>query len=108
MNVTSPMNNTPPDQPAGSHLVDPVDSLTQRGDFTADEARWALFQSDNIVDVAAEILLSGPPVPSARIRLDKSQYRPPRGRGRGGHTPQPFRSSLSANSVHVQQSVPVS
>ena len=35
----SPMNNTPPDQPPGSHLVDPVVSLTQLGDFTADEAR---------------------------------------------------------------------
>ena len=80
------MNNTPPDQPAGSHLVDPVDSLRQ-GDFTTDEARWALFQSNNIVDVAAEILLSGPPVSFARIRLDESQYRPPRGRGCGGHTP---------------------
>jgi hypothetical protein len=102
----SPANNTP-DQPAGSHLVDPVVSLRQLGDFTADESRWALFRSNNIVDVAAEILLSGPPVPSARIRLDESQYRPARGRGRGGYTPQPFRSSLSANSVPVQQSVPV-
>jgi hypothetical protein len=31
----------------------------------------------------------------------------PRDRGCGGHTPQPFRSSFSANSVHIQQSVPV-
>ncbi len=46
-------------------------------------------------------------MPSARIRLDESQYRPPRGRGRGGHTPQLFRSSLSANPVHHQQSVPL-
>jgi hypothetical protein len=45
-------------------------------------------------------------VPSARIRLDESQYRTPRGRGCGGHTPQLFRSSLSANPVHHQQSVP--
>jgi hypothetical protein len=59
----SPANNTSPDQPAGSHLVDPVVSLRQLGDFTADEARWVLFQSNNIVDVAAEILLSGSPVP---------------------------------------------
>jgi hypothetical protein len=103
----SPANNMPPDQPAGSHLVDPVVSLTQLGDFTADEARWALFQSNNIVDVAAEILLSGSPVPSARIRLDEAQYRLPRGRGRGGHTLQPSRSSLSAHSVHVHQSAPI-
>jgi hypothetical protein len=75
----SPANNTPPDQPAGSHLVDPVVSL-RLGDFTDDEARWALFRSNNIVDVAAEI------VPSARIRLDEFQYRPARGRGRGGYT----------------------
>ena len=93
----SPANNTPPDQPAGSHLVDPVVSLRQLGDFTDDEARWALVQSNNIVDVAAEILLSGLPVP----RIHESQYRPPpvfrRGRGglRGGLTPHPFRSSLS-------------
>jgi hypothetical protein len=103
----SPANNMPPDQPAGSHLVDPVVSLTQLGDFTADEARWALSQSNNIVDVAAEILLSGSPVPSARIRLDEAQYRLPRGRGRGGHTLQPSRSSLSAHSVHVHQSAPI-
>ncbi len=47
------------------------------GDYTEDEARWALFQSNNMVDVATEILLSCPPVSSARIRLDESQYRPP-------------------------------
>jgi hypothetical protein len=38
--------NTPLDQPAEyllSHLIDPVINLTQLGDFTADEARWALF-----------------------------------------------------------------
>ena len=93
----SPANNTPPDQPAESYLVDPVASLRQLGDFTADEAQWALSQSNNIVDVAADILLSGPLVPSARIRGVESQYRPARGRGRGGYTPQPFRSSLSAN-----------
>jgi hypothetical protein len=101
--------NTPLDQPAEylvSRLFDPVISLTQLGDFTADEARWALFQSNNDLDAAAEILLSCPPVPSARIRLDESQYRPPRGRGRGGHVPQLSRSSLSANPVHRQQSVP--
>jgi hypothetical protein len=106
----SPANNTPPDQPAGSHLVDPVVSLRQLGDFTDDEARWALFQSNNNVDVAAEILLSGPPVP----RIHESQYRPPPvfRRGRGGLrdgvtlTPQPFRSSLSVISVPVRQSVP--
>ena len=104
----SPANNTPPDQPAGSHLVDPVVSLRHLGDFTDDEARWALVQSNNIVDVAAEILLSGPPMP----RIHESQYRPPpvfrRGRGglRGGLTPQPFRSSLSDISVPVQQSIP--
>ncbi len=46
-------------------------------------------------------------MPSPRIRLDESQYRPPRGRGSGGHTPQLFRSSLSANPVHHQQSVPL-
>jgi hypothetical protein len=51
-------NNTPSDQPEGSHLVDPVFRLTQLGDFTADEARWVFFQSNNIVDVTAEILLS--------------------------------------------------
>jgi hypothetical protein len=98
------------DQPAEylvSNLFDPVISLKQLGDFTADEARWALFQSNNDLDTAAEILLSCPPVPSARIRHDESQYRPARGRGRGGHTPQLFRSSLSANPVHRQQSVPL-
>jgi hypothetical protein len=100
-------NNTSPDQPVASHLVDPVVSLTQVGDFTEDEARWVLFQSNNIVNVAAEILLSCPPVPSARIRLDESHYRPPRGRRRGGYTPHLFRSSLSVNPVHLQQSVPV-
>ncbi len=93
--------NTPLDQPAEylvSHLIDPVISLTQLGDFTADEAQRALFQSNNDLDAAAEILLSScPPVPSARIRLEESQYRPPRGRGRGGHIPQLSRSSLSAN-----------
>jgi hypothetical protein len=52
-------------------------------------------------------LLSSTPVPSARIRLDESQYRPPRGRGRGDHTPQLFRSSLSTNPVLHQQSVPL-
>jgi hypothetical protein len=70
--------NTPLDQPAEylvSHLCDPVISLTQLGDFTADEARWALFQSNNDLDAAAEILLSCPPVSSARIRHDESQYR---------------------------------
>jgi hypothetical protein len=103
----SPANNTPPDQPAESYLVDPVASLRQLGDFTADEAQWALSQSNNIVDVAADILLSDPLVPSARIRGVESQYRPARGRGRGGYTPQPFRSSLSANSVPIQHSVPV-
>jgi len=103
----SPANNTPPDQPAESHLVDPVASLRQLGDFTADEAQWALSQSNNIVDVAADILLSGPHVPSHRIRDVESQHRPGRGRGRGGYTPQPFRSSLSANSVPLQHSVPV-
>ncbi len=41
-----------------SHLFDPVISLTQLGDFTVDEARWALFQSNNDLDTAAEILLS--------------------------------------------------
>ncbi len=46
-------------------------------------------------------------MPSARIRHDESQYRPARGRGRGGHTPHLFRSSLSANPVHHQQSVPL-
>jgi hypothetical protein len=103
----SSVNNTSPDQPAGSHLVDPVVSLRQLGDFTDDEARWELLQSNNIVDVAAEILLSGPPV----CRIHESQYRPPpvfrRGRGglRGGLKPQSFRSSLSAISVPVQQSV---
>jgi hypothetical protein len=106
--------NTPLDQPAEylvSHLIDPVISLTQLGDFTTDEARWSLFQSNNDLDAAAEILLSCPPVPSARIRLDESQYRPPRGRGCVGHTPQLFklfRSSLSAYPVHFQQSVPLS
>ena len=38
--------NMPLDQPAEylvSHLIDPVISLTQLGDFTADEARRALF-----------------------------------------------------------------
>ncbi len=102
--------NTPLDQPAEylvSHLCDPVISLTQLGDFTADEARWALFQSNNDLDAIAEILLSCPPVPSARIRHDESQYRPARGRGRDGHTPQLFRSSLSANPVHRQQSAPL-
>ncbi len=101
--------NTPLDQPAEylvSHLIDPVINLTQLGDFTADEARWALFQSNNDLDASAEILLSCPPVPSVRIRLEESQYRPPRGRGRGGPTPQSFRSSLSANPVHRQHSVP--
>jgi hypothetical protein len=102
--------NTPLDQPAEhlvSHLIDPVISLTQMVDFTEAEARWALFQSNNDLDAAAEILLSCTPVPSARIRLDESQYRSPRGRGRGGHTPQLFRSSLSANPAHHQQSVPL-
>jgi hypothetical protein len=50
---TSPAN-TPLDQPAEylvSHLFDPVISLTQLGDFTADEARWALFQSNNDLEV---------------------------------------------------------
>jgi hypothetical protein len=100
-------NNTPPDQPAASHLVDPVVSLTQLGDVTEDEVRRVLFQSNNIVNVATQILLSCPPVPFARIRLDESHYRPPRGRRRGGYTPQLFRSSLSVNPVHLQQSVPV-
>ncbi len=102
--------NTSLDQPAEyliSHLFDPVIILTQLDDFTTDEARWALFQSNNDLDAAAEILLSCTPVPSARIRLDESHYRPPRGRGCGGHTSQLFRSSLSANPVHHQQSVPL-
>ncbi len=102
--------NMPLDQPAEylvSHLIDPVISLTQLGDFTADEARRALFQSNDDLDATAEILLSYTPVKSARICLDESQYRPPRGRGCGGHTPQLFRSSLSANPVHHQQSVPL-
>jgi hypothetical protein len=102
--------NTPLDQPAEylvSYLIDPVIRLTQMGDFTVDESRWALFQSNNDLDAVAEIFLSCTPVSSARIRLDESQYRSPRGRGRGGHTPQLFRSSLSANSVHHQQSVPL-
>jgi hypothetical protein len=103
--------NTPLDQPAEylvSHLIDPVISLTQLGDFTSDEARRALFQSNNDLDSVTEIFLSYTPVPSARFRLDESQYRPPRGRVRGGHTPQSFRSSLSTNPVHHQQSVPLS
>jgi hypothetical protein len=58
-------------------MIDPVISLTQLGDFTADEARWTLFQSNNDLGAAAEILLSFPPVPSARIRLEESPYRPP-------------------------------
>ncbi len=102
--------NMPLDQPAEylvSHLIDPVISLTHLGDFTTDEARRALFQSNNDLDAAAEILLSCTPVPSAQIRLDESQYSPPRGRGCGDHTPQLFRSSLSANPVHHQQSVPL-
>jgi hypothetical protein len=69
--------NTPLDQPAAylvSHLIDPVISLAQLGDFTADGARRALFQSNNDLDASAEILLSCTPVPSARIRLDTSQY----------------------------------
>ncbi len=102
--------NTPLDQPAEylvSHLIDPVISLTQLGDFTVDEAWWTLFQSNNDLDTAAEILLSCPPVPSARIRLEESQYRPPRGRGRDGHIPQLSRSSFSANPVHHQHSVPL-
>ncbi len=102
--------NTPLDQPAEylvSRLIDPVISRTQLGDFTADEARRALFQSNNDLDATAEILLSCTPVPSVRIRLDESQYRPPRGRGRGDHTPQLFRSSLSVNPVHHQRSVPL-
>jgi hypothetical protein len=102
--------NTPLDQPAEylvSHLIDSVINLTHLGDFTADEERWALFQSNNDVDASAEFLLSCPPVPSARIRLDESQYRPPRGRRRGGHIPQLSRSSLSVNPVHHQQSVPL-
>jgi hypothetical protein len=101
--------NTPLDQPSEylvSHLIDPVINLTQ-GDFTANEAWWALFQSNNDLDATAEILLSCPPVSSARIRLDESQYRPPRGRGRDGSTPQLFRSSLSTNPIHHQQSVPL-
>jgi hypothetical protein len=47
--------NTPLDQPAEysvSHLIDPVVNLTQLGDFTSDEARWVLFQSNNNVDVS--------------------------------------------------------
>ncbi len=87
-------------------MIDPVVSLTQLGDFTTDEARWALFQSNSNVDVTVEILLSCPSVPSARIH--ESQYRTPPvfRRGCGALTPQPFRSSLSAISVPVQQSVP--
>jgi hypothetical protein len=82
----SPANNTPPDQPAESHLVDPVVFLTQLGNFNADEARWALSQSNYNAHAAADLLLSCPSVPSARIRFEESQYRSPtpRGRGRGG------------------------
>jgi hypothetical protein len=98
--------NTPLDQPARSHLVDPVVSLTQLGDFTTDDARWAFSHSNNDVDVTTDILFSCPPVSSDRIRLDESQCSPSRGRGCAGHTFHPFRSSLSANSVPVQQSVP--
>ncbi len=100
--------NTPLDQPAEyliSHSIDPVISPTQLVDFTSDEARWALFQSNNDLDASVEILLSCPPVPSVRIRLE--EYRPPRGRGRGGHIPQLSRSSVSANPVHHQHSVPL-
>ncbi len=102
--------NTPLDQPVEylvSHLIDPVISFTHLGDFTTDEERWVFFRSNNDLDTAVEILLSCPPVPSARIRFDESQYRPPRGRGRGGHTPQLFGSSFSANPVLLQQSVPL-
>jgi hypothetical protein len=51
--AVSPVN-TPLDQPAEylvSHLFDPVTSLTQLGDFTTDEAWWALFQSNNDLEV---------------------------------------------------------
>jgi hypothetical protein len=97
----------PLEQPAGYldyHLHDPVVNLTHLGDFAVGETRWALSQSNNNVDVAADILLSCPSVPSARIRLDESQYRPPPvfRRELVGHTSQPFRSSISANSVPVQ------
>ena len=83
--------NTPLDQPVEylvPHLIDPVVSLTQMGDFTTDEARWALFQSNNIVDVASVILLSCPSVSSARIH--ESQYRSVFRRGCVGFTPHPF------------------
>ncbi len=53
--------NTPLDQSAEylvSDLINPVISLTQPDDFTTDEAWWALFQSNNDLDTAAEILLS--------------------------------------------------
>jgi len=101
----SPANNTPPDQPAGSHLVDPVVFLTQLGNFTADEARWAFSQSNYNA-------LSCPPVPSARIRFEESQYRSPtsRGRGRGGGiTPQPGRGGITVfplNPAPILQSAP--
>jgi hypothetical protein len=104
----------PLDQPAGildSHLLDPVVFLTQMGNFTEDEARRAFSQSNNNAHVAADMLLSCPPVPSARIRFEESQYKSPtsRGRGRGGITPQSFRSSLSPlNPAPIQQSVPSS
>jgi hypothetical protein len=84
-----------------SHLIDPVISLTQLDDFTGDEARRALFQSNDDLDAAAEILLSYTPVPSVRIRLDESQYRPPRGRG-------VTVIHLSFLGPHSQQSVPSS
>jgi hypothetical protein len=88
--------NMPLDQPAGildSHLLDPVVFLTQMGNFTEDDARRAISRSNNNAHVVVDMLLSCPPVPSARIRFEESQYRSPtsRGRGRGGITPQPFR-----------------
>ena len=103
--------------------TDQHDHLTQMGDFSADEAhlalpqskitrltqlgvttedaRWVLAKSNDNVVVAADILFSSPLVTSARVRFESSQsdnppYRPVvRGRGRGGYTSQPLKSSLS-------------
>jgi hypothetical protein len=76
--------NTPLDQPEGnldSHLFDSVVFLTQMGNFTKDEARWALSQSNNNEHVVTDTLLSCPPVSSVRIRFEESQYRSPSSRG---------------------------
>jgi hypothetical protein len=54
-----PPVNTSLDQPAGYrefHLLDPVVNLTQLVNFTVGESRWALSQSNNNVDVAADII----------------------------------------------------